>query len=111
MSNQTESKLQPIGLADAIDNLRQELELAEKRAEGNDLRFRVDEIEVELGVEIDRQISAGGKISFKVFGTGAELVGGGDLGRSAAHRIKLVLKPTRKGEPFEVLDPSKQRPK
>lgn len=88
-------KMEPakIGLADAIENLRQELTEASRRGEGKELRFNVDAIELELAVELAAEGGGGGKVSFNVLGVGAEVGGEGKLSRSNAHRVTVKLKP------------------
>ena len=95
-----------IGLADAIENLRQELTEATKRSEGQSLRFSIDDIELELAVEVVREGGGEGKVSFKVFGSGVELGGKGGRSDSSAHRIKMKLKPSPEG--YKVGDADKK---
>ena len=82
-----------IGLADTIDNLREELAEASRRGEGKDLRFRIDGIELEVAVAISREGGGGGKVKFEVLGIGAEIGGEGGLSRNNTHRITLKLRP------------------
>ncbi|MGZ9158561.1 MAG: trypco2 family protein [Nitrospira sp.] len=81
------------------------------RGEGKELRFSVDQIELELALEIRREAAGKGKIEFKVFGSGVELDGKGGQSRSNAHRIKLILKPPAGSGPFQVGDQDAKRPK
>jgi hypothetical protein len=97
-----------IGLADAIENLRQELTEATKRGEGQSLRFNVNGIDLELAVEIAREGGAGGKVSFKVLSVGGEIGGEGKLSHSNVHRIKVTLKPA--GGSYQVDDTVSKRP-
>lgn len=83
---------QSVGIADAIDTLREELAEAISRGDGEELRFKVNGIELELTVACE--INGNGKASFKVFGIGAE-VGGGAKGTNT-HKIKLTLETSDK---------------
>jgi hypothetical protein len=83
----------PIGLAEAVENLRRELKEATERSKGDELRLLVDAIELELELEISREGGPEGKVSFTLFGTGVEFGGGAKAGTTSAHRIKLSLRP------------------
>ncbi|MQP68601.1 hypothetical protein GE253_25135 [Niveispirillum sp. SYP-B3756] len=83
---------QSVGIADAIDTLRKELAEAINRGDGEELRFKVNGIELELTVACE--ISGNGKASFKVFGIGGEV--GGSAKGTNTHKIKLMLEPTDK---------------
>lgn len=81
----------PIGLADAIEQLRNELTDAIARGEGQALRFNVNDIKVELAVQITHKGSGKGELSFNVLGAGAKIGGEGGIDRSSTHRITLSL--------------------
>jgi|1185.fasta_scaffold1374961_1 hypothetical protein len=102
-----------IGLADAIENLRQELTEATRQGQDQRLRFKIDDIELELAVAIVREGGGEGKLSFKVLGSGAEVAGKGRFGQNDIHRIKLSLKLA--GDPDDpnnwVRDTVSDRPK
>lgn len=88
-----------LGLAEAIQHLRQELGTAREAAEGEDLKFRLESIELELEVEL--QASASGKAEFKWV---VVSVGGEAKGQSTTkHRVKLTLHPLG-DEPLLVSD-------
>jgi hypothetical protein len=82
-----------IPLADAIHELRSNISTAMKRAEGEDLKFALGPIELELTMVATTEGSADGKLSFKIFGIGADAKLGGKLSDSLTHRMKLVLTP------------------
>jgi hypothetical protein len=84
---QNETPLQ-ISLADAIAELRAELSRARRAATGQDIRFSVEEIEVELSLEFGATRSAGG--GFKVFSF-VDLSGKLGASNKAAHKLKLKL--------------------
>src|SRR5438105_4282113 len=102
---------QPIGVADAIANLRQEMTKAIERGKDQKLRFTVDQVELELAVEIEREAGGEGKVSFKIFGSGIDLGGKGSLSEATVHRMKIMLKPAPDSGPFQVIDEEGQRPK
>ena len=101
---------QPIGLADTIDHLRKELVEANKRGKGEDLRFHVDGVELELAIEITQEGGAGGKVSFKVLGVGVE--GGADASvtRARSNRMTIKLRPDDGTGGYSTTDGVKGRP-
>jgi Trypsin-co-occurring domain 2 len=62
----------PIGLAEAIGRVRTELEDARVRGEGQELRFRLDEVTLEFGVELKREGGADAGINIWVVSVGAK---------------------------------------
>ena len=97
-----------IGLAKTIAGLREELVKANKQGNGEELRFKVDEIELEVAVEISGEGSTAGKASFKVLGIGAEVGAEGKLGRSDTNRVIVKLKPAAD---FHVSGEVEEKPK
>lgn len=90
-----------IGLAEAIEQLRSELGAAQDAGADQQLRFSIEEIEVELLLELKKDGKASAKAQFGVVTIGAE----GGLTSSNTHRVKLRLKVTdaaRGGEPAEI---------
>jgi len=79
-------EIQPVDLAEAIQNLRQQMTKAIEQGKGQELRFNVDEIELDLGVELKRDAGIEGKVSFKIFGSGIEAGGKGNQSRTSTHR-------------------------
>ena len=102
---------QSFGVADAIENLRQEMTESIERGKDQKLHFNVDQVELELAVEVERAAGGEGKVSFKVFGTGIDLGGSDSLSQASAHRIKITLKPSADGNGVQVIDEQGQRPK
>lgn len=83
----------PITLADALVSLRKDLETAREAGEKQDLKFTVEDVEVEFQISASTEIS--GKGSGKL-GAGfwtLNLEGGGKKSDQATHKIKLKLKP------------------
>src|SRR4051812_387893 len=77
-----------IALADAIAGLRAELSRARRESDGQDIRFAVDKIEVEISVEFGwaREANGGFKLlSFVSLGAKA-----GDNAKTG-HKVKLTL--------------------
>ena len=79
-----------IELAEVISQLRAELDQARKAAEGEELRFGLGPVELEVTVALDREGKTGGKVKFWVAEVGAE----GKLSSTSTQRIKLTLQPT-----------------
>ncbi|POX42383.1 hypothetical protein C3486_05070 [Streptomyces sp. Ru73] len=82
-----------IELANVIRNLRQELEQAVTAAEGEQLRFALGPIELEMSVALERTGHAGAKVRFWVVESGAEAT----RGTVSTQHIKLTLQPTLRG--------------
>jgi hypothetical protein len=79
-----------IGLAEAIKQLRRELGEAQDEGADQQLRFEVDEVQLELLVELHKDDTGpGASVRFGVvsFGTGS-----GTASRGHAHRVTLTLK-------------------
>lgn len=55
----------PIGLAEAIGQVRTELNDARLRSEGQELQFRLDKVTLEFAVELEREV--GGEAGIKVW--------------------------------------------
>lgn len=87
-----------IPLADAIAGLRKQLSTAIAEGAGEDLRFTVGPVELELQVVAEREAGGSGKVEFKLFGAGAELGADGKLADSATQTVKLTLTPVYKGK-------------
>ncbi|WP_432994003.1 trypco2 family protein [Dactylosporangium sp. CA-233914] len=77
-------------LADALESLREQLKVAVERAQGQDLSFSCESVEVQLQVVVTHTRKGevkGGLWSVVTVG------GGVDHATSATHVVKLVLKP------------------
>ena len=83
-----------IELSAVIKDLRDELQSAIKVGKGEDLRFELGTIELEVTVAVDRSDDGGGKVRFWVVELGAK------RRRDTANtqRIKLSLTPKLAGE-------------
>ncbi|WP_328363068.1 hypothetical protein OG800_29775 [Streptomyces sp. NBC_00445] len=80
----------PMELADVVDAIRAQLNLARDRGRGEDLQFELGDIEIEFSVSVSRDHKADGGIKVWV------LNAGGSFGQSqgTSQRLKVVLKPT-----------------
>ncbi|MEV8097635.1 trypco2 family protein [Kitasatospora sp. NPDC085879] len=78
-----------IGLADAVDAVREELLEAAARGAGQSLSFEVGPIEMEFEIELRAEAKAGGK--FKAWVVSAETEAGVSRGRT--HRVAFTLTP------------------
>jgi hypothetical protein len=96
MSGQQGDAPQQIGLADAIAELRAELSRARRIAAGQDVRFSIEEIEVELSLEFGTMQSANGGI--KVFSF-VDLSGKHGTSNKTTHKLKLKLTVDPPGQP------------
>ncbi|MEU4496997.1 trypco2 family protein [Streptomyces sp. NPDC023998] len=76
-----------IGLAEAIEQLRRELGDAQDLGAHQQLRFEVSEVEMELLVELHKELEPEAKVSFGVVSVGA----GTTVGSSHTHRLTLRL--------------------
>ena len=92
-------------LVDAIRALRTEIQEAGQAADRETLRFELGPIDLEFQVVAKREGGASGKISFHIFGTGAELGGSGKLADERTQKVKLVLNPVemKSGAPTKKL--------
>lgn len=82
-----------IELAELVENLRSELSKAREVAEGEDLRFEVGDVELELSVVVTKEGGASGKVRFWVL----ELGGDAKATSGATQRMKLILTPQLAG--------------
>lgn len=89
-------------LADAIEELREQLTLARTRSLGSELHFPIKSVQVELQVVAARD--RGGKAGFKVPVIDVELGGSGSASRRATHTITIEFGAPvdPKGDPVRV---------
>jgi hypothetical protein len=88
-------------LADALESLRDQLTVAVERAQGKDLAFSCESVEVQLQVVVTNTRKGEAKASLWSVLT----VGGGvDHATSATHVVKLVLKPEFNGGRIKLSD-------
>lgn len=91
-----------IELSEVMQNLRQELRKAVDAGDGQDLKFEVQDLELELQVGVQKTIGgegrAGGGLKFWVFETNASGKASASYASSHLQKIKLKLRPHRKQE-------------
>lgn len=96
------------GLAETIEVLRGELRKAQDAGSGDDVRFSVDSVEVELAIDVVKKV--GGEASIKVLNL-LSIGGQGERATSATNRVKVVLQPIGlNGASFEVASAQVRRP-
>jgi hypothetical protein len=78
-----------VTVADAIEQLRAQIEEAQRKGQKSNLRFLAKTVEIELGIVFKREIegNAGVRAWF------LDLSGKAKAGNEATHKIKLVLEP------------------
>lgn len=79
----------PITLAKMIAAVREELKQAEIDGRGQDLRFEVQEVELELVVTAEHETTAGGGVKVWVIEAGADAT----VKKGQSHTVKVRLKP------------------
>jgi hypothetical protein len=84
-----------VALADVVANLRAELVEAMRAGDGEELRFELGPVEVELTVAVDREAKPGAKVKFWVLELGADT----KIGSLSTQRIKLTLDPRHAASP------------
>jgi hypothetical protein len=80
-----------IPLADAIRALRSELLKAVRAGQGEDIRFALGEVELEMQVEAAREATGEAGIKFWVVSIG----GKGSRSSGTTHTVRLTLAPVR----------------
>jgi hypothetical protein len=98
-----------IGLADAIEKLREEVLLAYRRSGEAEARFPIQTLTVSLKVGLTKSVE--GKAGFTVPFVGAELGASGGLDRENSQTVTLVLGPPvdRSGNTILVGDATNER--
>jgi hypothetical protein len=99
--------VEEIGLANAIQAVRQELATAMAAGAKEEIRFQVSSVELQFQVVVSKSADASGKVRFWVVDVGA----GGTVERAATHTIQVQLDPiTSQGEEVEVRSKESQEP-
>lgn len=89
-----------VPLAEAIANLRAELQEAIAAGAGEELRFELGEVVLELDVALTASGEVKGKVSaWKVLTAEASA----ELARASTHRLTLTLTPRLAGAPGETV--------
>lgn len=84
----------PFELANVVQGLRQELLKAVEQAKGEELRFEVQEMELELQVQVTKEVGGEAKLKFWVIDAGGV---SGSVEKSTVQTVRLKLKPKVKG--------------
>ncbi len=92
-----------IALADMIEELRNELQVAMEKGKGRSLRFELGEVTLEAEVAVEAEGGAKGKFQFWIF-SGVEA--NARAGKTQTQKLVLRLQPVA-----EVLEKSEAKPK
>ena len=97
--------MENIELSEMIGQLREELLKARGKSEGSELKFQVEDIEIELQVVTTKGGKGGGGVKFWVYNAEAEV----NASRANTQKLKLKLKPVvgPNEEPVKVSNTSK----
>ena len=88
-----------IRLSDAVENLREELKLAQEKGKNQQLQFNLESIEIELEVVAETEIDASGKINWWILGGGVDT----KAKDASKHKLKLSLQAIdASGRPLKV---------
>lgn len=95
-----------VTVADAVKQLRAQLEEAQREGAGKDLRFVAKSVEVELGIVFKNEIQGG--VGVKAWFL--DISGRANAGDETTHKVKLLLQPVgRDGNPTLVSDPEHEK--
>jgi hypothetical protein len=78
-----------VGLAEAVERLRAELEVARAAGDGKELRFRLGDVQLELGVEFAKEGGAEAGIRLWVVSVGAT----GTASSLRSNKVTVTLVP------------------
>jgi hypothetical protein len=95
-----------VTVADAIKQLRAQLEDAQREGIGKDLRFLAKSVEVELAIVFKSEIEGGAGVKAWFL----DISGKAKTADETTHKVKLVLEPVGRGDkPTYVMDPKHER--
>lgn len=97
--------MEGVELSKMLASLRQELNKAQHEGDGKDIKFAIDDIELELQLTVAEE--GGGKAGVKFWVVNAET--GGKVTSQSIQKIKLKLKPETRGEITKVADEAKRQ--
>ncbi|MFQ5544332.1 MAG: trypco2 family protein [Nitrospiria bacterium] len=92
--------MEGVELSKMLASLRKELGAAQQEGDGKDIKFAIDDIELELQLTVAEE--GGGKAGVKFWVVNAET--GAKVTSQSIQKIKLNLKPETKGETTKVND-------
>jgi hypothetical protein len=91
-----------VGLAEAVNGVRAELESAQETAERSNLKFEVGSVEMEFVVDLREDQSSSAGVDVRVLSLGRAR----NLGLTDTHRLKITLHPKdgRTHKPVSIAD-------
>lgn len=91
-------------LSEMIEALRVELAVAAKAGDGQELRFEVGPIDLEVEIAVTKTITGGAGVEFWVVKAGADR----ERADAVTHRVKVTLHPKRADNsgPVQVSSPT-----
>jgi hypothetical protein len=108
MADQESGSVEDLGLAEAIEALRDDLLKARAAGASSEIQLPVESMTVELTVTATREVN--GKAGFKVPIVEVELGGGGSRGRGTGQKVTVVFggPVDREGRPVKVAQASSE---
>lgn len=100
-------ELEPTELSKAIEAVRGELAAARQEGNGSGIRFEIETVVLDFGLELRNTVSASGGIKAFVVSTDAK----GEHAKTATHRMTVTLRvaPDGTGRPLQIGDRSGRR--
>jgi hypothetical protein len=94
--------MENIELSEMLGQLRKELSIAQSEGARSDLKFQIEDIEIELQIGTTKGGKGGGGIKFWVYNAEAEV----NASQAKTQKLKLKLKPVGRDEKLiKVSDP------
>jgi hypothetical protein len=100
-------ELEPTELSKAIEAVRGGLSAAQQEGSGSGIRFEIETVVLDFGIELRDTVSGGGGIKAFVVSTDAK----GERAKAATHRMTVTLRvaPDGTGRPLRIGDRSGRR--
>lgn len=98
------SEMSDIGLSEMVLALRQELMQAQQEGENKDLKFHVEQIELEVDVLTTKEETGKGGVKFWVCNAEAQA----KFVQAKTHKLRLMLKPLSESTPNGALKISRR---
>ena len=87
-----------IPLSEMLAELRKELLEAKLEGQGSDLKFLIEDIEIELQIATTKEAGVDGGVKFWVYNAEAKV----DISEARTQKLKLKLKPKTPTGTFEI---------